>query len=218
MDTAVNVAVNKILGPFTANITSKISVYLQTEVNSSLPSHLSAWAHRVDTQCAYDLDCAAPFKNLSPHCRALYKSEDVDWDLPSWLLAQGLEPVMNAAIICWCMKREVHHHLLHIKPWQSFSALVTAPLALGGGMVRLALSLKVSLRCGPNRLLWFACASRNRLMCSRSKHIKYECDNSFSHWLRLIDSKKNCTTLDSDSVATNFFCKHCTPKYTVMIN
>lgn len=80
------------------------------------------------TQRGYDLHCAAPFKNLSPHSRAGYKSEAVDWDILSWLLAQGLRPVMNAAIICWCMKREVHHRLLHIKPRQSFSVLVTAPL------------------------------------------------------------------------------------------
>lgn len=54
-----------------------------------------------------------PFKSVSPLCRAWYKSEVVDWDIPSWLLAQGPRPVMNAAIICWCMKREVHHRLLH---------------------------------------------------------------------------------------------------------
>lgn len=87
----------------------------------------------------------SPFKNLSPYCRARNKSVVVDWDVQRWLLAQGLGPVMNAAIICWCMKKEVHHHLLNIKPWQSFHVLVTASLALGGvwGVGgRLALSLK----------------------------------------------------------------------------
>lgn len=63
--------------------------------NCSLPSQLTAWPHQLDTQRGYDLHCAAPFKNLSPYCRAWYKSEVVDWDIPSWLLAQGLGPVMK---------------------------------------------------------------------------------------------------------------------------
>lgn len=92
--------------------------------------HLSAWTHRLDAQRGYDLHCAAPFKNLSPHRRARHKSQVVDWDIPSWLWARGLGPVMNAAIICWCMKREVHHHFLHIKPWQSLLVLVSASAAL----------------------------------------------------------------------------------------
>lgn len=113
----------------------------------------SAWTRQPHTQPGRDLHCAAPFKNLSPGSTAHYKSEIVDWDIPSWLLAQRLGPVMNAAIICWCMKREVHHHLLNIKPWQSVCGLVTALLALGFG----GFGLSWEMCSGSSRLLPFAC-------------------------------------------------------------
>ncbi len=168
-------------GSCTANITSQTCVCLRMEVIASLPAHLSAWTHPLDTWWGYDLHCAAPFKNLSPYCRAQYKSAVVDWDIPSWLWAQGLGPVMNAAIICWCMKREVHHHLLHIKPWQSFSVLVTAPLALvvgGQGLCHWRWGCAVVLTG-----FYHLHASRNRLMCGCTKHVKRVCgcENSLSH-------------------------------------
>lgn len=109
-------------------------------------SYLTAWTRQRKTHWGYDLHCTAPFKNLSPYCRAWYKSQIVDWDIPCWLLAQGLGPVMNTAISCWCMKREVHHRLLHIEPWQSFSVLVTGQLPL---------SLKVSVCCSSNCVYTF---------------------------------------------------------------
>lgn len=113
---------------------------LRMEVDVAASSHRSAWTHRLDTQQGYDLHCTVSFKNLSAHRRAWFKSELVDWDIPSRLLAQVPWPVMNAAIICWCMKSKVHHHLRHIQSWRFLSGLVIAALSDGRGVCAAPLS------------------------------------------------------------------------------
>lgn len=68
---------------------------------------------------------------------------------------------MKAAIICWCMEREVHHHrLLKIEPWRSDCSLFTArlPLSFWGLwlIMREPLWFKVTfIVCMPEETSWF---------------------------------------------------------------